>query len=221
MVNYNLFLGLRQLAAILLVTVFSSSAIKAQDIKLEAPQSVPPGEEFEVVWTGPGDVMELIVISTPGAEFFPMLSNASTQEGNPVTLTAPEVGNYEIRYVTMAGMKTLAAIPLVVSVAPAEAEPVLNANDEGDAVEEPVLRMLFALRVVDTGADFHTIWTGNSNEGDLLLLRDESSEILAKQPLLSGTPMRVTAPSEPGHYSLQYFHKASRMIAFRRELEVR
>jgi hypothetical protein len=91
----------------------------------------------------------------------------------------------------------------------------------GPAHSQEVNPMLFALAAVDVDVEFHVIWTGEVNEGDRLLLRDESSAIIAEQPLLSGTPMRVIAPSKPGHYSLQYFHKASRMIAFRRELEVR
>lgn len=219
--KYRRSIGLRRSIGSLLAALLLCSHAYAQDVKLDAPQVVSAGEIFNVSWEGPASDVELIVIAEPEASVYAPLSMASTVDGSPVTFTAPDPGTYEIRYITVR-MKILASIPLVVSGAGAEADPIeTQSGNEGP--EKPIYPMLFALIAVDHGAEFHVIWTGDSSEGDRLLLRDESraSEIVAKQPMLSGTTMRFTAPSEPGHYSLQYFHKASRMIAVRRELEVR
>jgi len=204
------------------VAFFLCVPVYAQDVKLDAPRVVSAGETFNVSWEGPASDAELIVIAEPEAAVYSMLSMASTLDGSPTTFTAPKPGTYEVRYVTFSGMEILASSPLIVSEAEAEANPV-ETQGGSEGLRKPTYPVLHALVAVDHGAQFHVIWTGDGSEGDRLLLRDESqaSEIVAEQPLLTGTPMIFTAPSGPGQYSLQYFHKASGMIAVRRELEVR
>ena len=220
-VKYKRPLGLLHSIGFLLITFFPCGIAHAQDVKLDAPQVVSPSEKFDVSWEGPISEAELIVIAEPEAAVYATLSMAATVDGSPVTFTAPTSGTYEIRYITFAGMKILASVPLQVTGEPKQTEPVSALSNIGDNDKVQAFPVLFALLAVDRDAEFHVIWTGDGNEGDRLLLRDERSAIVAEQPLLSDTPMRFTAPSEPGHYSLQYFHKTSRMIAFRRELEVR
>jgi Ca-activated chloride channel family protein len=68
-------------------------------VTLDAAAQVAKGATFEVEWTGPDGPSDYITIVPAGAAPGTFLSYAYTNNGSPVTLTAPDTaGNYEIRY---------------------------------------------------------------------------------------------------------------------------
>jgi Ca-activated chloride channel family protein len=85
----------------------SDSAIKSRRpitltpyvVTLSAPGTVAKGAQFQVAWTGPNGPQDYITIVPAGSAPGTYLSYAYTQNGSPVTLTAPtDSGNYEIWY---------------------------------------------------------------------------------------------------------------------------
>jgi Ca-activated chloride channel family protein len=83
------------------------------DITLSAPETVAPGESFEVNWTGPDGDLDYITIVPAGAEEGAYTSYAYTSEGTPLFLEAPgEPGDYEIRYASDRVDGTFASIPI-------------------------------------------------------------------------------------------------------------
>lgn len=68
-------------------------------VTLSAPGTVAKGAQFKVKWTGPNGPQDYITIVKAGSAPGSYLSYAYTQNGSPVTLTAPTTsGNYEIWY---------------------------------------------------------------------------------------------------------------------------
>ena len=68
-------------------------------VTLDADAQVAKGATFEVEWTGPDGPSDYITIVPAGSAAGTYASYAYTNNGSPVTLTAPTTaGNYEIRY---------------------------------------------------------------------------------------------------------------------------
>jgi Ca-activated chloride channel family protein len=68
-------------------------------VTLKAPASVAHGSMFQVAWTGPNGPQDYVTIVAAGSPEGTYNSYAYTQNGSPVTLTAPGTpGNYEIWY---------------------------------------------------------------------------------------------------------------------------
>jgi Ca-activated chloride channel family protein len=68
-------------------------------VTLDASDQVERGATFEVAWTGPNGPQDYITIVPAGSPPGTYASYAYTQNGSPVTLTAPDTaGNYEIWY---------------------------------------------------------------------------------------------------------------------------
>lgn len=85
----------------------SDSAIKVRRpitltpyvVTLNAPATVAKGTQFQVTWTGPNGPQDYITIVPAGSPPGTYLSYAYTNNGSPVTLTAPtDSGSYEIWY---------------------------------------------------------------------------------------------------------------------------
>jgi Ca-activated chloride channel homolog len=85
----------------------SDSAVKARRsitvtpyvVTLKAPATVSKGAHFNVKWTGPNGPQDYITIVPAGSAPGSYGSYAYTQNGSPVSLTAPTTaGNYEIWY---------------------------------------------------------------------------------------------------------------------------
>lgn len=85
-----------------LMMIFGASPVSAADTGFpDAPYSVCPRDEFDVIWKGPGGSDDEIAIANPtDPAAVRNWDYAGTSEGNPVTLTAPNTpGHYRIRYV--------------------------------------------------------------------------------------------------------------------------
>ena len=83
--------------------------IDAVNASLTAPKEVAAGTVFEVGWQGPDNEADFITLVKPdAADKTYGASNGYTRRGNPVRLEAPrDIGDYELRYLTGEGYRTL------------------------------------------------------------------------------------------------------------------
>jgi Ca-activated chloride channel family protein len=163
--------------------------VTGADIAVSGPAEVEAGAPFEITWTGPDNQGDYLTIVETGAAEGMYLDYAYTRDGNPATLTAPaEPGPYEIRYSTEqeSPNPTLASAPITVVAA-------------AISLEAPA--------EVGAGESFSVAWTGPDGPQDYLTI------VLANAPdgtyldyayTRGGSPLTLTAPTEPGAYEIRY-----------------
>lgn len=84
-------------------------------ITLDAPDSVAPGSDIAVTWTGPNGPQDYITIVPKGSKAGTYTSYAYTASGNPVTIKAPDTaGDYELWYASDRVPGTFAKTPIAV-----------------------------------------------------------------------------------------------------------
>ena len=87
--------------------------IKAATYGLEAVNEAPAGSRISVKWTGPNNERDYVTIVKKGATEGTYTDYRYTRDGNPVSINTPfEPGEYELRYATDNGGKTLASRPI-------------------------------------------------------------------------------------------------------------
>ena len=163
---------------------FTSRAVSAS---IDAPADVVTGASFSVAWEGPDHADDYLTIVRMGAPEGAYLSWTYTSRGNPGTLTAPgEPGDYEVRYATGQGNRTLASAPITVVAADAR---------------------VAAPAEVGAGAAFEVDWQGPNNASDYVTIVPAGA---AEGSYLSwaytnrGHPSALTAPGEAGDYEVRY-----------------
>jgi Ca-activated chloride channel family protein len=135
-----------------------------------------------VSWKGPNNQGDYLVIRPEGANRNLAVINVNAQ--GTLSMTAPgEPGNYVVSYLLATGT-VISSVRLEVKAGAA-------------AVQAPAQ--------VAAGASFELSWNGPNNKGDYLVLRPASSNrnltILNANAEARG---RMTAPGEPGSYTLSY-----------------
>jgi Ca-activated chloride channel family protein len=156
-------------------------------VSLEAPEQVVAGALVPVKYQGPDNPNDYITIVSPDADAGRHGNYNYTRRGNPVKVKAPiEPGDYQIRYVTGQGARTLATADLTVT----EAEVALSAPNEAVA-----------------GSQVPVEWVGPDNQNDYLTIvpvgapEGESGNY---EYTRRGNPAKVKAPMEPGDYLIRY-----------------
>ena len=87
--------------------------VSAATARLAIPPAAAPGGQLQVIWEGPGQPRDTIVIAEAGAPDDKRLASARTDQGSPLVLSLPDApGNYEVRYIQRAGGNVLARQPL-------------------------------------------------------------------------------------------------------------
>ncbi|MEX0970083.1 MAG: VWA domain-containing protein [Paracoccaceae bacterium] len=167
-------------------------------VTLAAESPVSPGAAVPVTWAGPNANGDYLAIAPAGSNASAIESYVRTIEGSPAAMVAPLVaGAYEIRYVSAVRGEILAAIPLMVDVANVR----LSAPDE-----------------VTAGTGFLVEWEGLNLRGDAIILtpRDGAAASAVSQVRTSeGNPALLTAPENPGNYTLHYLDNAGIIQASR------
>lgn len=181
-----------------------ATSSKAQEATIDAPSSVSPNAEFPVNWSGPDAPGDFIAISAPegGAESF--LSYARTSGGAPATLTAPAVGEYEIRYISAARLAVLAKQPLSVRIDADKAKLIAP----GFAAPGELLRV--SVEVAADASDYVTIVeTGAPDDafGPYARLRDQ-------------TAVEIEAPAAPGAYEIRLVQARDQTVLARAAIEI-
>jgi len=99
-------------------TVLFTSTVNLTPVtaSLEAADTVKSGETLTVTWDGPGYEYDFVAISSLDEEGYQSGSWSYTYEGNPLTITAPEMpGQYELRYFLGQDEAAIANRPLTVT----------------------------------------------------------------------------------------------------------
>ncbi len=177
-------------------TVLASAPVKvyASEASLDIQGPVMAGSDFRVVWSGPENAGDRIGLRKPGGPLFADYDYAEVARSNQgvVTLRAPdEPGDYEAVYVT--GESELAVAQ--VAVRPPSA--TLSAPDE-----------------VRGGLDFAVVWQGPGNQADRIeLAKAGTSKPAAHEYATRGNPVALTAPYDPGEYTLRYVMRGGKVLA--------
>ena len=168
--------------------------VRGSEVTLEAPASIGAGAALEVGWTGPdaeGDRIVLVQSTAPDERYFLGRFQAPTSAGSPAKLDVfSEPGDYEIRYLATRGARVLAR--RAITVTPADV-----------GLEAPGR--------IEAGSEFDLRWTGPDRQGDRIVIVESSAaegshstKADFTQATSAGSPLRLTAYSEPGDYEIRY-----------------
>lgn len=175
------------------------------EIAIGAPEVVQAGASFAVPWAGPDGDSDYLTIVPVGTEDGVYHSWAYTRDGNPLTLEVPFVaGAYEVRYQS-------------------ERESGVFGRARVRVVEPSIT--LEAPATVEAGSTFEVRWTGPDGSGNYLTIvaRDAGPAEYGDYAYTSeGSPVRLTAPGEPGTWEIRFNSERDTERVFgRRTIEVR
>lgn len=176
----------------------------AQEASLNLPSSIAPGSEFEVKWQGPDGSGDFIAITEPDAPAASFVAYARTSRGNPAVLTAPAVGEYEVRYISASGLAVLARLPLSVNVGTAVAN--ITAPPE-----------------VEEGADLIVSVSDAGDPADYITIVEAGAAEDAFGPyarLRGALEVSLSAPDAPGSYEVRHVRASSQTVLARAPLKV-
>jgi len=89
--------------------------LTATDASITPPDTALPGERFEVVWTGPAEPRDEIVLADTGSPADARITATQTRWGSPAKLQAPDrVVTYELRYRVGASGRIIARAPVTI-----------------------------------------------------------------------------------------------------------
>ncbi|MBL9208842.1 MAG: hypothetical protein JNL92_00140 [Opitutaceae bacterium] len=175
--------------------------VKPVAAELSVPGEVVAGAAFTVQWRGPnhaGDYVTVVPRGTPDGQY---RSYAETTRGATLTLTAPiDTGEAEVRYVTGGQARVLARQPVrVVAAAVTLTAPV----------------------EVVAGSPVAVTWTGPGNSGDYVTIVPKATrdgQYGNYTDVAKGSPLKVTAPIEPGAAEVRYMSGQGARVLARREI---
>jgi hypothetical protein len=170
---------------------------------LEAAEEVTLGAPFSVAWTGPnneGDYITVVAKDAPDAHYG---NYANTDQGSPLTLTAPrEAGHAELRYLTGQDKKVLARRPIRIAMADVS----LSAPNE-----------------VIAGATIQVTWTGPNNAGDYITVvpaETADGQYGNYTDTSKGSPLNLLMPIMAGNAELRYMTGQGRRVLSRRPITI-
>lgn len=171
---------------------------------LTAPDAAAPGAGIEVFWQGPDAAGDFIAIAEPEAPAASFVAYARTSGGSPAVLTAPGVGEYELRYISAAGLTVLARVPLSVGAEPAQAGITAPSKVEAGAN--------LVVSVSDPGepADYITIVETGAP--------DDAFGPYAR--LRGALEVSLLAPDVPGAYEVRHIRASGQTVLARAVLTV-
>ena len=157
------------------------------EVTLEAPEEVVAGGSLPVSWTGPDYPGDFITVVMKDTEEEKWAKYQYTKSGTPLEIETPiTTGAAEIRYIAGQNRKTLARLPVTLTVP----EVTLKAPEEAVA-----------------GATVPVEWTGPANEGDFVtvVMKDTEEEKWAKYQYAKeeGT-LKILSPITPGEAEIRY-----------------
>ena len=160
-----------------------------------APASAPAGSAAEIGWTGPENDDDFIGIRAPDAEgYHRFINTARLRDGNPLDLLMPsEPGPYVIEYILGEGRIALVAASIEVTPTPATLTAPASAV-AGDTIEIG--------------------FTGPGYDNDFIAVRAPDAEgyhrFINTIAVDRGNPARLTMPSAPGTYMIEYIEGQDR-----------
>jgi Ca-activated chloride channel family protein len=171
---------------------------------LDAAAEVVLGAQLSVAWTGPdneGDYITIVPKETPDGQYG---NYAGTDEGSPLTVSAPTVaGEAELRYMTGQGHKVLARRPIRIVAAD------VSLSAPADAV---------------AGTTIEVAWAGPNNPGDYITVvaRETPDGQYGNYTVTSGgSPLKLLLPIMAGSAELRYMTGQGNRVLGRRALAIR
>jgi Ca-activated chloride channel family protein len=175
----------------------------AAQVTLTAPDEAVAGSAVRIAWTGPNNQNDYLTIVGKAVPDEERGAIAYTQTGSPLKVTAPgEPGPGEIRYVRGLDHQVLARRPITMVAA----QVTLTAPDEAVA-----------------GSAVGITWTGPNNQNDYLTIVGKAvpdGERGAIAYTGSGSPLKVTAPGEPGAGEIRYVRGLDDQVLARRAITI-
>lgn len=157
------------------------------EAKLDAPDEVEAGADFEVSWTGPDGQGDYITVVAEGITEWTNEPYFYTANGPTGTLVASTTdGDYEIWYVTGGDEEILARRPITVT---------------------PFEGALIAPAEVEANTVFEVSWNGPDGPGDYVTIVAEGADRWTNESYFytaSGPTGMLTAPIEDGAYEIWY-----------------
>ena len=145
--------------------------------KLRFAAKPRPGSLLEVSWSGPDQAQDYLAVAPAGAPEGTYLGFVPTAAGSPCRVRVPEApGDYELRYVSGQGERTLSSAPFTVAVPAA-------------TLAAPATAM--------AGTRIEVTWTGPDRTGDLVSiapLGSAADRIVDWAYTSDGNPLTVAAP---------------------------
>lgn len=169
--------------------VLAAAPVTVTDLSasLDAPPEATVGTAVDVGWAGPGRERDYVTVAVPGSAPGQYINYAYVDDGSPVSLTMPgSTGRYELRYVLSAGPRVLASMPVDVR------------NASANVSSAPT---------VGVGQPLEVTWEGPGGDRDFISIArdgDAGGAYVNYTYAREGSPLTVTAPSEPGAYELRY-----------------
>lgn len=168
--------------------------LRAVGLRLEAPAKVEAGVEFDVVWSGPankGDRIVIVPASAHEGSFITTPAFTQPAGASPVRLTTfSDPGAYEVRYLAGADGRSLARTPFRISESTAR-------------IEAPA--------AAAAGQEISVRFSGPARQGDRIVIVKASapagsyytSSDYAKSAV-AGSPVKLRTLPEPGAYEVRY-----------------
>ena len=172
---------------------------------LDAVESANAGATIEVMWQGPGNRYDCIVIvPADSPESAEPLAEVNVYGRSPQELRLPETaGDYELRYQTATLRRTLVRRPLTI---------------------RPVTAQLEAPEVAQPGEIIQIYWQGPANHGDWIGVYPSGDEAGWPPAWLSlnglRSPVTLRLPEEVGDYELRYTTSQDRNVLASRPIRV-
>ena len=171
--------------------------IEAVDVSLDVPAEINAGQSFEVEWTGPNGDRDYVTLVEADADDGKYGEYVYTENGSPVTLTAPFVGGkYQVRYQSDREKGVFARLDIEIT----STEVTLQAPE-----------------TVAAGAKFEITWTGPDGPRDYITIVKQGAEpgaYLDYRYTTTGPTVTLTAPEEPGNYEVRYQSDREKRVIF-------
>jgi von Willebrand factor type A domain len=167
--------------------VVASAPLRVIDVSatLTAPVSAVAGSKVVVQWTGPNAPRDFISIDKPGDAERTYGPYAYASTGNPVTITAPNPGDYVIRYHMASSYRVIGTTPLTVATVAASFDAPTRAA---------------------AGGKLSVSWTGPGNPTDFISIDTigAADGSYGAYAYTRDNPASIAVPDQPGDYVVRY-----------------
>lgn len=171
-----------RLSMLLTLMLATSAAFAAPSIK--APATAQVGSQLTLEATGSGNGHDFVTVVPKGSKEGTYDAYVYVKPGKLQLQLPAKPGEYELRVCAAASpYKTLASQPLRIEGASA-------------TVKAPAS--------VKAGGEFEVTWSGPNNPRDYITIGDASHKYLDYKYTGSGSPVKISAPVQPGEYEVRY-----------------
>lgn len=171
--------------------------------QLQVPATAAIGTAISIQWQGPDNPRDFITLVPAGTREGQYREYVYASEGKSVSLTAPvEPGNYEIRYLTGRGNKTLGSAPIQITDSAASVQFASPAR---------------------IGQTLSIQWTGPANPREFIAVVKAGSRdghYAGYTYVDKGNPLDLLLPEVPGDYEIRYMTADSDRVLARAPLKI-